>query len=146
MGKGNVWSQENELRSYCSGPGGAERAWTKVSSEPGREAAVTIDRVGNYSGESWRIGLNSCIRRADLKVFESQAEELRLDTIGKNKTCPICGSPIVETWARVVGFITPKSAYNPVRRDFEFDRRVFYESEKIDEATSKIEKKEYANH
>jgi len=86
MGKGNVWSQENELRSYCSGPGGAERAWTKVSSEPGREAAVTIDRVGNYSGESWRIGLNSCIRRADLKVFESQAEELRLDTIGKNKT------------------------------------------------------------
>lgn len=66
--------------------GGAERAWTKVSSEPGREAAVTVDRVGNYSGESWRIGLNSCIRRADLKFSESQAEELRLDTIGKNKT------------------------------------------------------------
>ena len=66
-------------------------------------------------------------------------------TIGKNKTCPICGAPIVETWARVVGFITPKSAYNPVRRDFEFDRRVFYESEKIDEATAKVKEKEYAN-
>lgn len=66
-------------------------------------------------------------------------------TIGKNKTCPICGSPIVETWARVVGFITPKSAYNPVRRDFEFDKRVFYESEKVDEATAKVKEKEYAN-
>ena len=66
-------------------------------------------------------------------------------TIGKNKTCPICESPIVETWARVVGFITPKSAYNPVRRDFEFDRRVFYESERIDEATAKVKEKEYAN-
>ena len=66
-------------------------------------------------------------------------------TIGKNKKCPICGAPIVETWCRVVGFITPKSAFNPVRRDFEFDRRVFYESEKVEEATSKIEEKEYAN-
>lgn len=58
-------------------------------------------------------------------------------TIGKSKKCPICGAPIVETWCRVVGFITPKSAFNPVRRDYEFDRRVFYESEKVDEATSK---------
>lgn len=58
-------------------------------------------------------------------------------TIGKNKKCPICGAPIVETWCRVVGFITPKSAFNPVRRDFEFDRRVFYEADKVDEATSK---------
>ena len=58
-------------------------------------------------------------------------------TIGKNKKCPICGAPIVETWCRVVGFITPKSAFNPVRRDYEFDRRVFYESEKVDEATNK---------
>lgn len=58
-------------------------------------------------------------------------------TIGKNKKCPICGEPIVETWCRVVGFITPKSAFNPVRRDFEFDRRVFYEADKVDEATNK---------
>lgn len=58
-------------------------------------------------------------------------------TIGKNKKCPICGAPIVETWCRVVGFITPKSAFNPVRRDFEFDRRVFYEADKVDEATNK---------
>ena len=58
-------------------------------------------------------------------------------TIGKNKKCPICGAPIVETWCRVVGFITPKSAFNPVRRDYEFDRRVFYEADKVDEATNK---------
>lgn len=66
-------------------------------------------------------------------------------TIGKNKKCPICGEPIVETWARVVGFITPKSAYNPVRRDFEFDRRVFYGSDKVEEATDVVKEKEYAN-
>lgn len=65
-------------------------------------------------------------------------------TIGKNKTCPICGAPIVETWCRVVGFITPKSAFNPVRRDYEFDRRVFYESDKVEEATSSKDKV-YAN-
>ena len=66
-------------------------------------------------------------------------------TIGKNKKCPICGEPIVETWARVVGFITPKSAYNPVRRDFEFDRRIFYKSDKVEEATDVVKEKEYAN-
>lgn len=57
-------------------------------------------------------------------------------TIGKNKTCPVCGKPITETWCRVVGFITPKSAFNPVRRDFEFDRRVFYSSDEAERATS----------
>lgn len=55
-------------------------------------------------------------------------------TIGKKETCPICGGKITETWCRVVGFITPKSAFNPVRRDYEFDRRVFYSSDKVDEA------------
>ena len=64
-------------------------------------------------------------------------------TIGKSKKCPICGEPIVETWCRVVGFITPKSAFNPVRRDYEFDKRVFYESEEVEKATEK--EKEYAN-
>ena len=64
-------------------------------------------------------------------------------TIGKNKKCPICGEPIVETWCRVVGFITPKSAFNPVRRDYEFDRRVFYESEEVEKAAEK--EKSYAN-
>ena len=56
-------------------------------------------------------------------------------TIGKKDKCPICGAPIVETWCRVVGFITPKSSYNPVRRDYEFDRRVFYSSDEAEEAT-----------
>ena len=64
-------------------------------------------------------------------------------TIGKNKKCPICGEPIVETWCRVVGFITPKSAFNPVRRDYEFDKRIFYESEEVEKATEK--EKAYAN-
>ena len=66
-------------------------------------------------------------------------------TIGKNKKCPICGEPIVETWCRVVGFITPKSAFNPVRRDYEFDRRVFYGSEVVEEATEHQKEKAYAN-
>ena len=57
-------------------------------------------------------------------------------TIGKNKVCPICGKPIVETWCRVVGFITPKSAFNPVRRDYEFERRVFYSSDEAEKAAN----------
>lgn len=57
-------------------------------------------------------------------------------TIGKNDICPICGEPIVETWCRVVGFITPKSAFNPVRRDYEFDKRVFYSSNEVEDITS----------
>ena len=47
--------------------------------------------------------------------------------IGKPAVCPYHGDPIVETYTRVVGFITPVHAgWNSVRRDIEFPDRVFY--------------------
>lgn len=36
--------------------------------------------------------------------------------------CPVCGEPVADTYARVVGFYTPTSSYQKVRRN-EFDRR-----------------------
>lgn len=38
------------------------------------------------------------------------------------KTCPVCGEPIADTYARVVGFYTPVSSYQKIRRN-EFDKR-----------------------
>ena len=36
--------------------------------------------------------------------------------------CPVCGKPVADTYARVVGFYTPVSSYQKVRKR-EFDRR-----------------------
>lgn len=41
--------------------------------------------------------------------------------IGGNK-CPVCGGQIADTYARVVGFYTPTSSYQKIRKK-EFDRR-----------------------
>ena len=38
------------------------------------------------------------------------------------KKCPVCGEPIADTYARVVGFYTPVSSYQKIRKR-EFDRR-----------------------
>jgi len=47
-------------------------------------------------------------------------------TIGKHETCKICGEKIVRQYTRVVGFITPVSSWNRIRRDWEYPKRVFY--------------------
>lgn len=36
--------------------------------------------------------------------------------------CPVCGKPIADTYARVVGFYTPTSSYQRIRKN-EFDKR-----------------------
>ena len=38
------------------------------------------------------------------------------------KKCPVCGKPVADTYARVVGFYTPTSSYQKIRKK-EFDRR-----------------------
>lgn len=43
-----------------------------------------------------------------------------------SKTCPICGSPIVDTFSRVVGFLTNTKCWNKTRREVEWPARVFY--------------------
>lgn len=39
--------------------------------------------------------------------------------------CLVCGKPIVEKYTRVVGYMTPVSAWNKERREFEFPLRKF---------------------
>ena len=41
--------------------------------------------------------------------------------IGENH-CPVCGKPVTDTYARVVGFYTPVSSYQKIRKR-EFDKR-----------------------
>lgn len=45
-------------------------------------------------------------------------------TIGRYRACPNCNSPIREYYTRVVGFFTPVSSWNKVRREWEFDKRI----------------------
>lgn len=42
-----------------------------------------------------------------------------------SSTCPNCGKPVADTYARVVGFYTPVSSYQKVRKN-EFDRRKWF--------------------
>ena len=41
------------------------------------------------------------------------------------EVCPVCGKPIVDTYTRVVGFYTPTSAYQKIRKR-EFNSRKWY--------------------
>lgn len=45
--------------------------------------------------------------------------------IGRN-TCPKCGKPVADTYARVVGFYTPTSSYQKIRKK-EFNKRRWYD-------------------
>lgn len=42
------------------------------------------------------------------------------------KECPVCGGPIVDKYSRVVGFYTPTSAYQKIRKK-EFNERKWYD-------------------
>lgn len=41
------------------------------------------------------------------------------------KTCPICGEPVADQYSRVVGFYTPVSSYQKIRKQ-EFSKRQWY--------------------
>ena len=43
-----------------------------------------------------------------------------------SKTCPTCGEPVADTYARVVGFYTPVSSYQKIRKR-EFSHRRWYD-------------------
>lgn len=46
-------------------------------------------------------------------------------TFGNHEACPVCSSQIIEKYTRVVGFMTPVSSWNSVRREWEFPKRSF---------------------
>jgi ribonucleoside-triphosphate reductase (formate) len=43
----------------------------------------------------------------------------------ETQTCPICGKPVADQYARVVGFYTPVSSYQKIRKK-EFNLRRWY--------------------
>jgi len=51
--------------------------------------------------------------------------------------CPICGEPVVDTWQRIVGFLTPSHAYSKPRFK-EFNARQWYQAGLMHGATSVI--------
>jgi len=44
-------------------------------------------------------------------------------SLGDNDKCPECGGQVIDKLTRVVGFFTPVSSWNKVRREWEFPRR-----------------------
>ena len=42
------------------------------------------------------------------------------------ETCPRCGKPVADKFSRVVGFYTPISSYQKIRKR-EFDERKWYD-------------------
>jgi hypothetical protein len=48
-------------------------------------------------------------------------------TIGKSKTCSICGAPITTEYTRVVGFLTATKNWSKTRRQEDWPNRVFYD-------------------
>lgn len=54
-----------------------------------------------------------------------------------SEICPICGNPVVDTWQRIVGFLTPSHAYSKERK-VEFSAREWYNTGVIHGETSVI--------
>jgi len=47
-------------------------------------------------------------------------------TLGKVEKCPICNKPIVDYCSRIVGYFVPISKWQKERRDWEFERRHWF--------------------
>lgn len=46
------------------------------------------------------------------------------NSFGKHEVCPVCGEPIIEYYTRVIGYFSPVSSWNQIRREWEFPKRV----------------------
>lgn len=62
---------------------------------------------------------------------------LRISTCKNNhgfygNTCPYCGEPVVTTWQRIVGFLTPTDTYSSARKE-EFAKRDWFELDRMKE-------------
>lgn len=52
-------------------------------------------------------------------------------SIGKKENCSICQQEIINQYTRVVGFITPVKSWNKTRKEYEYDKRIFYDNSKV---------------
>lgn len=53
-------------------------------------------------------------------------------SVGKHDNCPLCDAEIICQYTRVVGFVTPVKSWNSTRRDYEYDKRVFYKNSRVE--------------
>ncbi len=47
-------------------------------------------------------------------------------TVGRGKKCSVCGSPIINTYTRIVGFLVNTKNWHKVRREQDYPNRQFY--------------------
>lgn len=52
-------------------------------------------------------------------------------SVGKGKTCSICGAEVLDNYTRVVGFLTNTKNWHQVRREVDYPNRKFYKGETL---------------
>ena len=67
-----------------------------------------------------------------INVVYSQCKECHNIVIGNADICPKCGKKAFDHYTRVIGFFTKVEDWNPVRRDWEFQRRKFVDLKQAD--------------
>lgn len=79
-----------------------------------------------------KYAINSGCEHFALNSVWSECENGHM-SFGNLNVCPQCEAKIVEKYTRVVGFFTPVSSWQDVRRDWEFDNRTFCDLSVVDE-------------
>lgn len=67
-----------------------------------------------------------------INVVYSQCTKCKNVVVGNIDICPKCGEKHFEHYSRVIGFFTKVEDWNPVRRDWEFQRRKFVDLKQAD--------------
>ena len=67
-----------------------------------------------------------------INVVYSQCTKCKNVVVGNVDICPKCGEKHFEHYSRVIGFFTKVEDWNPVRRDWEFQRRKFVDLKQAD--------------
>lgn len=76
-----------------------------------------------------KFAVNCGCEHFALNAVYSECEDGHV-SFGKLDICPICSKKIIERYTRIVGFFTPISSWQDIRREWEFPRRTFVEIEK----------------
>jgi anaerobic ribonucleoside-triphosphate reductase len=77
-----------------------------------------------------KYAVNSGSEHFALNAIYSECENGHV-SFGKFEVCPKCLGKIVEKYTRIVGFFTPVSSWQDIRRDWEFDKRTFVDTTSI---------------
>lgn len=87
--------------------------------------------TARQAGKIIRYAVNAGSEHFALNAIYSECENEHT-SFGKHSTCPVCSAEITEMYTRVVGFFTPVSSWQNIRREWEFPRRTFIDLNKED--------------